>query len=128
MFERIGMHIAVSNIQNRFLPQLLYYISMPVHQNAEILEPPSKSKKWPVMMFSHGLGGSKNAYSHICGSLASHGVVVVAPDHRDGSSPLSIHQTPGEKEKIKRVEYRKIAHKASTEVYEARDEQLRIRL
>jgi platelet-activating factor acetylhydrolase len=101
---------------------------MPVHQNADLLEPPTKSKRWPVMMFSHGLGGSRNAYSHICGSLASHGVVVVAPDHRDGSSPLSIHNTPDEKEKFKRVDYRKIAHQPSTEVYEARDEQLRIRL
>jgi platelet-activating factor acetylhydrolase len=101
---------------------------MPVHQNANVLEPPTKTKRWPVMMFSHGLGGSRNAYSHICGSLASHGVVVVAADHRDGSSPLSIHQTPDAKEKTKRVEYRPIAHKPSTEVYEARDEQLRIRL
>ncbi|KAH7391134.1 platelet-activating factor acetylhydrolase [Phaeosphaeria sp. MPI-PUGE-AT-0046c] len=110
------------------LPQLLYYISMPVHQNADLLEPPMKSNRWPVMVFSHGLGGSRNAYSHICGSLASHGVVVVAPDHRDGSSPLSIHNTPNEKEKLKRVEYRKIAHKPSPDVYEARDDQLRIRL
>jgi platelet-activating factor acetylhydrolase len=101
---------------------------MPVHQNADLLEAPTKSERWPVMMFSHGLGGSRNAYSHICGSLASHGVVVVAPDHRDGSSPLSIHNLPYAKEKIKRVEYRSIAHQPSTEVYEARDEQLRIRL
>ncbi|KAF2820623.1 hypothetical protein CC86DRAFT_360440 [Ophiobolus disseminans] len=110
------------------LPQLLYYISMPVHQNADILEPPTKSTRWPVMMFSHGLGGTRNAYSHICGSLASHGVVVVAPDHRDGSSPLSIYHSTGDKNKDRRVEYRSIAHKPSTEVYEARDEQLRIRL
>ncbi|KAB2106637.1 hypothetical protein AG0111_0g5256 [Alternaria gaisen] len=110
------------------LPQLLYYISMPVHQNAELLAPPPKSERWPVMMFSHGLGGTRNAYSHICGSLASHGVVVVATDHRDGSSPLAIHHTPEGKEKKKRVEYRSIAHKPSTETYEARDEQLRIRL
>ena len=80
------------------------------------------------MMFSHGLGGSRNAYSHIVGSLASHGIVVVAPDHRDGSSPISFVHTPGEKEKVKRVDYRKIAHQASTEVYESRDEQLRVRL
>jgi platelet-activating factor acetylhydrolase len=101
---------------------------MPVHQNAELLEPPTKSNRWPVMMFSHGLGGTRNSYSHICGSLASHGIVVVAPDHRDGSSPLSLHHTPNEKEKTKYVSYRNIAHKPSTEVYEARDEQLRIRL
>lgn len=110
------------------LPQLLYFVSMPVHQNAKLLQPTSKSNRWPVMMFSHGLGGSRNAYSHICGSLASHGMIVVASDHRDGSSPLSIHQTPDTKEKTKCVEYRPIAHKPSTEVYEARDEQLRIRL
>lgn len=101
---------------------------MPVHQNAGLLEPPTKSKRWPVMVFSHGLGGSRNAYSHICGSLASYGVVVIAPDHRDGSSPLAIYNTPSGKEKTKRVEYEKIAHKPSTEVYEARDKQLRIRL
>ncbi len=81
------------------------------------------------MLFSHGLGGSRNAYSHICGSLASHGIVVVAPDHRDGSSPINhIHAPPGSKEKTKRIEYRRIDHKPSTDVYNARDEQLRIRL
>jgi platelet-activating factor acetylhydrolase len=110
------------------LPQLLYYISMPVHRNADLLEPTTKSKRWPVVMFSHGLGGSRNAYSHICGSLASHGIVVVAPDHRDGSSPISFINTPEDKEKSKRVEYKKVAHSASTEVYQARDEQLRTRL
>ncbi|KAF1829349.1 hypothetical protein BDW02DRAFT_561302 [Decorospora gaudefroyi] len=110
------------------LPQLLYYISMPVHQNAHLLAPPPKSDRWPVMMFSHGLGGTRNAYSHICGSVASHGVVVVAPDHRDGSSPLSIHHLPEAKGKTKRVEYRPIAHKPSTEVYAARNEQLQIRM
>jgi len=112
----------------RLLPQLLYYISMPVQQNARILEPLDQSRTWPVMVFSHGLGGSRNAYSHICGSLASHGLVVVAPQHRDGSAPLSVLQTPDQKEKTQHVEYRPIAHKPSAEVYKARDEQLRIRL
>ncbi|KAF1851364.1 uncharacterized protein K460DRAFT_269662 [Cucurbitaria berberidis CBS 394.84] len=123
----LGANSAFASVFSLF-PQLLYYISMPVHQNADILEPPQKSNRWPVLVFSHGLGGSRNAYSHICGSLASHGIVVVAPDHRDGSSPLSIHHTPEDKAKFKRVPYRPIAHKPSTEVYEARDEQLRIRL
>jgi platelet-activating factor acetylhydrolase len=110
------------------VPQLLYYISIPVHENARLLEPNTSNTRWPVMMFSHGLGGSRNSYSHVVGSLASHGIVVVAPDHRDGSSPISFIHTPSEKEKIRRVEYKKVAHNASTEVYEARDNQLRIRL
>jgi platelet-activating factor acetylhydrolase len=117
-----------ANTKGRLIPQLLYYISMPVHQNANVLDPPTKSKRWPVVMFSHGLGGTRNSYSHICGSLASHGIVVVAPDHRDGSSPLSIHHIPDEKDKVRRVNYRPIAHKPSTEVYAARDEQLQIRM
>jgi platelet-activating factor acetylhydrolase len=101
---------------------------MPVHQNAELLAPPPKSGRWPVMMFSHGLGGTRNAYSQICGSLASHGVVIVAADHRDGSSPLAIHHTPEEKQKLKRVEYKSISYYPSTDAYQGRDEQLQIRL
>lgn len=41
---------------------------------------------------------------------------------------MSFVNTPEEKEKMKSIAYRKIAHQASTEVYEARDEQLRVRL
>ncbi|KAF2112153.1 platelet-activating factor acetylhydrolase [Lophiotrema nucula] len=122
----LGANSAFSQIFS-LLPQLLNYVSIPVHRNADVLEPPTQSKKWPVMVFSHGLGGSRNAYSHLVGSLASHGIVVVAPDHRDGSSPASfIHSADGKV--ARRVEYKKLAHNASTEVYEGRDEQLRIRL
>ncbi|KAF2197327.1 hypothetical protein GQ43DRAFT_381263 [Delitschia confertaspora ATCC 74209] len=108
-------------------PQLLYYITIPVHRDAHILEPPTQNKRWPVMVFSHGLGGSMNAYSHLVGSLASHGIVVIAPDHRDGSSPISFVSDP-KTGKSTSVEYRRLPHKPSTEVYEGRDEQLRIRL
>lgn len=99
-----------------------------MHTNADILEPTTRSKRWPVMIFSHGLGGSRNAYSHICGSLASHGIVVVAPDHRDGSAPINFVHSPDPKEKPQRVDYKRIDHKPSTDVYAARDTQLRIRL
>ncbi|KAL8649769.1 MAG: hypothetical protein Q9226_005438 [Calogaya cf. arnoldii] len=79
------------------------------------------------MVFSHGLGGTKNAYSHLLGSLSSHGVVVIAPDHRDGSAPLSlIRASPGATPQP--VEYRSISHKQTPEVEEARDDQLKIRL
>ena len=80
------------------------------------------------MIFSHGLGGSRNAYSHIVGSLSSHGVVVVAPEHRDGSAPLAVIKGIKEGEKARRVEYRSMSHTPSREVEEGRNEQLRIRL
>lgn len=78
-------------------------------------------------MFSHGLGGSKNAYSHIAGSLSSHGIVVIAPDHRDSSAPISfIRNLDGTIGKT--VGYRTIPHEYSTEAEDGRDGQLRIRL
>ncbi|KAL8749602.1 MAG: hypothetical protein Q9199_007585 [Rusavskia elegans] len=107
--------------------RILSYTTIPVIRNASLLQPPTKTKRWPVMVFSHGLGGTKNAYSHLLGSLSSHGVVVIAPDHRDGSAPLSlIRAAPGSVPQP--VEYTSISHRQSPEVEEARDDQLKIRL
>lgn len=79
------------------------------------------------MVFSHGLGGTKNAYSHLNGSLASHGMVVVAPEHKDGSAPTSyVHSTDGLPAKV--VEYLALPHKPSPKVDENRHKQLKIRL
>ena len=78
------------------------------------------------MVFSHGLGGTKNAYSHICGSLASHGLVIAALDHRDGSAPTSfIRGDP--KGSGRQVDYKQIAQVPSQENEEARNHQLAIR-
>ena len=79
------------------------------------------------MVFSHGLGGSQNAYSHLCGSLASYGLVVIAPDHRDGSAPVTFVRD-AEGKTIKKVDYKPLPHTPSRKVEEARDEQLKIRL
>ncbi|KAI4117570.1 MAG: hypothetical protein LQ338_007524 [Usnochroma carphineum] len=107
--------------------RILAYTTIPAIQNAKLLQAPTKTQRWPVMVFSHGLGGTKNAYSHLLGSLSSHGVVVIAPDHRDGSAPLSrVREKPGSAPRY--VDYKSISHSQSPEVEQARDEQLKIRL
>ncbi|KAI9507512.1 platelet-activating factor acetylhydrolase, isoform II-domain-containing protein [Russula earlei] len=44
---------------------------------------------WPLIIFSHGLGGGATTYSKLCTHLASSGKVVLAMEHRDGTSPIS---------------------------------------
>jgi platelet-activating factor acetylhydrolase len=122
----------------RFFPRILHYISIPVRKNAALLPPPTSTKRWPVMIFSHGLGGTRNAYSHIVGSIASHGMIVIAPEHRDGSTPISFIRdvpftTPTEKTSAgsknkNKVDYVKLSHTPSREVEEGRNAQLRVRL
>lgn len=53
---------------------------------------------FPVLVFSHGLGGSRTLASCICGGLASYGMVVVAMEHRDGSGARTfVNLPPGRK-------------------------------
>jgi platelet-activating factor acetylhydrolase len=66
----------------------VYNTTIPATENAPPIGPSNSCL--PVMIFSHGLGGSRNAYSQWCGSLASYGVFVAAIEHRDGSAPISV--------------------------------------
>lgn len=59
--------------------------------------PVSRDKQLPVVVFSHGMGCSRFAYSRICTDIASHGFIVAATEHRDGSAALSYTMERGEK-------------------------------
>ncbi|QSZ30072.1 hypothetical protein DSL72_004592 [Monilinia vaccinii-corymbosi] len=123
-----------------YFPRLLHYVTIPVRKNAPLLKPKTSNNRWPVMIFSHGLGGSRNAYSHIVGSVASHGMIVIASEHRDGSTPVSYIREPSseststekdenlKKHAKKTVDYVKLSHTPSPEVEEGRNEQLKVRL
>ncbi len=47
----------------------------------------SEKPSFPLILFSHGLGGTRTMYSSLCGEFASYGFVVCAIEHRDGSGP-----------------------------------------
>lgn len=111
-----------------WVSQQLYWIKLPAHRNAKLLEPPTGSGRWPVTVFSHGLAGSRNVYSQICGDLASNGMIVIALDHRDGSSPIQyVRETASTEAHIVRP-VQIPHHPVTDQLYESRDKQLRIRI
>lgn len=124
----------------RFFPNILNFITIPVRKNAPLAKATTPDNRWPVMIFSHGLGGMRNTYSHLAGSIASHGVIVICPEHRDGSAPVTIVRDTvsgspnSEKEgskptKSRRIiDYHRFPHTPSPEVEAGRNGQLKIRL
>ncbi|EEY20477.1 platelet-activating factor acetylhydrolase precursor [Verticillium alfalfae VaMs.102] len=117
-----------------FLPRHLHYTTIPALKNADLLEPNTPNGRWPTMIFSHGLGGNRNTYSVVAGSLASHGIVVVCPEHRDGSAVASFVRIPQAQDSYfirntrRVVPYIRLPHDNTPEISTAREDQLRIRL
>jgi predicted dienelactone hydrolase len=60
-----------------------------------------------LVIFSHGLAGTKNAYSAVCAGMASEGNVVLAIAHADGSGPGVILHPNEEREEEIRLGYLK---------------------
>ena len=109
-----------------YLPNFIKYTRIPAVANAPLRPAGGPGEKYPVLIFSHGLGGTCNTYSALLGSLASYGVICFAPEHRDRSSPMTIIRQK-DKATIKRS-YLNMSHDPSVATVNARNAQLRIRL
>lgn len=123
--------------------QLLYWLfslfafrlKIPAYPNVPLLSPSKREESpdepWPLVIFSHGLGGTRTNYSQYCTRLASDGRVVLAIEHRDGTAPFVPSHT--------KVPGKKYTHKPITKLYldpdvdiqwegGARDDEFAIRL
>ncbi|KEF56942.1 uncharacterized protein A1O9_07132 [Exophiala aquamarina CBS 119918] len=108
------------------LPSLIKYTTIPAIPDAPLL-PRTASSKYPLVVFSHGLGGNFNTYSSVCAALASFGIVCAAPEHRDGSAPISLIRSSSGQH-TSSIPYQKHSHSPTPDVLNARNAQLRIRL
>jgi len=75
---------AFTNVFNLGWKSLGKSLTIPICHGAPLEEPPNEHG-WPVVVFSHGMGCNRFVMSQLCYQLASHGVVVAAVEHRDGS-------------------------------------------
>jgi len=74
---------------------------IPVIHQAQLAT--SHSGQFPVVVFSHGMGCNRYAYSKVCYDLCSEGYIVAAVEHRDGSACHSRYNADGEIVKIPHV-------------------------
>ncbi|GAA5918738.1 hypothetical protein JCM8208_006447, partial [Rhodotorula glutinis] len=68
--------------------------------SADTLVDSPDTASFPLVVFSHGLSGTRTTYSHWCGEIASRGYIVAAIEHRDGSGPVSVVRLGGGDERV----------------------------
>jgi predicted dienelactone hydrolase len=94
----VGVRVQSVAMPNRTAPALVWYPAQPgtgagpclyntdVRGHALLnAEPDRSSAPYPLIVFSHGMGGCAPQHVFFNENLASYGYVVVAPDHEEGA-------------------------------------------
>jgi len=68
---------------------LLHHVMYVRHHVAKGGDMSQRCAKYPVILFSHGLGGTPDCYRVLIEELVSLGFVVVAPEHSDQSAAFT---------------------------------------
>lgn len=94
----VGVRLVKIAYEGKELPGLVWYPAKPAagakgykyrsqHAGGAVLDAPldAKAAPYPLILFSHGLGGCASQSVFYTENLASFGYVVVAPDHQDSA-------------------------------------------
>ncbi|XP_020849593.1 platelet-activating factor acetylhydrolase [Phascolarctos cinereus] len=86
-FLGVSNFLGLRKFMGKFIAYIFGSVTTPANWNA----PLRTGEKYPLIIFSHGLGAFRTIYSAIGIDLASHGFIIAAVEHRDESASATFY-------------------------------------